>query len=207
MMATTEITDRRLQLLVDQLDSAWEMLDARLTGRKPFSGDPGGGETDLTDEEYFWEPMPGCWSLRRRTQATTNMATGKGDWVMERERPEPKPPPVTTIAWRMCHLVEAQMMRYDWTFGSHSFTWDSFDWPSHARDAVAMLRDSHTRWRTALTGMTSEELDQVGRSQMPHGLDPQVPFDALLAWTNTEYTHHAAEVGCLRDLYRAQFGR
>lgn len=206
-MTTIEIADRRLALLVDQLDAAWEMLDARLTGRKPFTGEAGGGETDLTDEEYFWEPVPGCWSLRRREEARTSLVTGKGEWVLERERPEPKPPPVTTIAWRLCHLVEAQSMRYDWTFGSRSLTLDGFTWPSNAKDAVALLRYSFTRWRAAISAMTAGDLDQIGRSQMPLGLDPNVPFDALLTWTNTEYTHHAAEIGCLRDLYRAGLGR
>src|SRR5579864_6127276 len=135
-MTTTEIADRRLQLLVDQLDAPWEMLDARLTGRKPFRGEPGGGETDLSDEEYFWEPVPGCWSLRRREEARTDRVSGKGEWVLESERPEPKPPPVTTIAWRMCHLIWAQTMRYDWTFGTHAMTSDDFEWPSNANDAV-----------------------------------------------------------------------
>jgi hypothetical protein len=54
--------------------------------------------------------------------------------------------------------------------------------------------------------MTTADLDQIGRSQMPHGLDPQVRFVDLLAWTNTEFAHHAAEIGCLRDLYRALRG-
>jgi hypothetical protein len=206
-MTTTEIADARLRLLVDQLDAAWEMLDARLTGRKPFTGEAGGGETNLTDEEYFWEPVPGCWSLRRRGQARTSRVTGKGEWVLEWEWPEPTPPPVTTIAWRMCHLAQWQLMRYDYTFGSHALAIEDIAWPATARDAVAFLRGSFTQWRTAVAGMTAEDLDQVGRSQMPYGLDPKVPFDSLLAWTNAEFTHRAAEIGCLRDLYRARMTR
>jgi hypothetical protein len=181
------------------------MLDARLTGRRPFQSNEGDLETNLTDEEYFWEPVAGCWSLRRRGDARTTMAVGKGEWVIDRERPEPQPPPVTTIAWRLCHLVWGQMMRYDYTFGGHALTFDDYAWPVTAKDAVAFLRESHEKWRTGLEGMTSDELDQVGRSQMPHGLDPHVRFADLLAWTNVEYAHHAAEIGCLRDLYRAQF--
>lgn len=63
------------------------------------------------------------------------------------------------------------------------------------------------QWRQALDGLTRDELDQVGRSQMPYGWDPKVRFIDLLAWTNTELTHHAAEIGCLRDLYRVRDGR
>jgi hypothetical protein len=203
-MAKAEIADERLRLLIEQLDAAWEMLDARLTGRKPFTGEAGVADTDLTDDEYFWEPVPGCWSVRQREQATTSMAVGKGQWVMDWEVPGSQPPPVTTIAWRICHLGLWQLMRYDYTFGAHALGFDDIAWPATAGDAVAFLRSSFTQWRSSIAGMTSAELDQVGRSQMRHGLDPTVPFADLLAWTNTEFTHHAAEIGCLRDFYRAR---
>ena len=40
------------RLLVGQLEDCWDVhLRPRLDG--------------LTDEEYFWEPVDGCWSLRR----------------------------------------------------------------------------------------------------------------------------------------------
>lgn len=29
----------------------------------------------MTDEEYFWEPVPGCWSIRRRTDGPGPRAT------------------------------------------------------------------------------------------------------------------------------------
>ena len=45
----------------------------------------------LTQAEYEWEPVPGAWSVR----ATPDRAQ------VERVEPDPDPPPVTTIAWRM----------------------------------------------------------------------------------------------------------
>jgi hypothetical protein len=50
----------------------------------------------LTDEEYFWEPVTGCWSIR---------PTARGRLMLDLEYPEPSPPPVTTIAWRMAHIA------------------------------------------------------------------------------------------------------
>jgi DinB superfamily len=197
--------DQRLRLLLNGLDAPWEMLDARLTGRRPFQGGDAIPETDLTDDEYFWEPVPACWSVRRRGQEATAMASGAGDWLLDRERPEPQPPPVTTIAWRLCHLVLWLLMRYDYTFGSHQLQIENIAWPGTAREAVAMLRSSHAQWRTALAGVSPANLDTVGFSQMPYGLDPNERFDNLVAWTNVELAHHAAEIGVLRDLYRARF--
>ncbi len=182
--------DDRLRLLLGQLDGAWELLQQRLAG--------------LTDEEYFWESVPGCWSLRRRGQAHGVEQTGSGEWLLDRQSPPPDPPPFTTIAWRMCHLAMSPMMRYDWTFGSHSLGLGETDWLGSADEAIAFLTEVHTRWRSALDGVTPDEMDQVGRSQFPHGLDPTVRFDDLLAWTNLEFIHHAAEIACLRDLYRSR---
>ena len=59
----------RLGLLLDQHDKAREMAQVRLAG--------------LGDEEYLWEPVPGCWSIRPRGEATTARAFGPGEWVMD----------------------------------------------------------------------------------------------------------------------------
>ncbi len=65
--------------LTDQLDWHWQQqLRPRLEG--------------LTDDEYFWEPVPGCWTLHR-------------DGAIDFEFPAPEPAPVTTIAWRMAHVI------------------------------------------------------------------------------------------------------
>jgi hypothetical protein len=100
----------------------------------------------------------------------------------------------------MCHICLSPLERYDYTFGTHSQTLDQIVWPSTARDAFAFLTETHLRWRSALEGISSEELDQVGRSQNPYGSDPEDRFVDLIAWTNSEFTHHAAEIACLRDL-------
>jgi hypothetical protein len=71
-------------LAVDQLGFYWDAhLWPRLRG--------------LTDEEYFWEPVPGAWSVRPDAQ---------GVLVQDGARvPPPVPPPVTTIAWRIVHIA------------------------------------------------------------------------------------------------------
>lgn len=39
--------------LADQTGIAWRLARARVT--------------DLTDDEFFWEPVVPCWSLRRKS--------------------------------------------------------------------------------------------------------------------------------------------
>jgi hypothetical protein len=207
--------DSRLSLLLGHLDAAWEMLDARLHERLPWSGDEemyGPGSQDsgstrstLSDDEYFWEPVAGSWSLRRRGHARSEAPWGRGEWQLDGALQTPRVGPFTTIAWRMCHICVSPLFRYDYTFGSHALTAEDIEWPGNAEDAVRFLSAAHSRWRTALASMDPAELDVVGRSQYSGGLDPDVPFADLVAWTNTEFIHHAAEIGCLRDLYRYRF--
>src|SRR5438477_13167653 len=79
-------------VLRDQLSFHWDtVLRPKLEG--------------LTDDEYFWEPVAGCWSVRPRAQATAPVVGGSGDFVSEFAFPEPDPVPVTTIAWRLVHVI------------------------------------------------------------------------------------------------------
>ena len=41
----------RVALLRSQMDEVYDRLRRRLEG--------------LTDDEYFWEPAPGCWTVHR----------------------------------------------------------------------------------------------------------------------------------------------
>jgi hypothetical protein len=73
-METEDVRTDRLGVLLDQFDRAREMAQVRLTG--------------LGDEEYLWEPVPGCWSIRRRGEAVTPRAFGPGDWVLDEGDPD-----------------------------------------------------------------------------------------------------------------------
>jgi hypothetical protein len=59
----------RLGVLLDQLDRAREIAQARLDGLASPASLPEGeplpprkGDGPLTDDEYVWEPAPGAWS-------------------------------------------------------------------------------------------------------------------------------------------------
>lgn len=52
-------------------DFAPKRLAGRVTGPVMDSGDGSDTEVDsMTDEEYLWEPVSGCWSVRRRASGS-----------------------------------------------------------------------------------------------------------------------------------------
>ena len=82
----------RNEQLAEQLDWHWrENLRPRMEG--------------LTDAEYFWEPVRGCWSIRPRGTSAAPMSGGSGEWTIDFASPDPVPAPVTTIAWRLAHII------------------------------------------------------------------------------------------------------
>src|SRR5919198_3184086 len=86
--AASMIDEKWNQLLRDQIAWHWtNQLRERLNG--------------LTDDEYFWEPAPGCWSVRPRGTGAAPVQAGSGAMTIDFAIPEPDPAPFTTIGWRL----------------------------------------------------------------------------------------------------------
>jgi hypothetical protein len=177
------------RLLVGQLEFYWDVhLRPRLDG--------------LTDEEYFWEPVEGCWSLRRGVD---------GRWRLDQQVPEPTPPPVTTIAWRLVHVGATCLANRASTFfgdGRVPEDADMFDprhvpadLPGDATQAIAFLERSYRHWHGGIASLDDEGLRRpLGPRGGPYAEDPMAE---LIAHINREVMHHGAEIALLRDLYRA----
>jgi DinB superfamily len=199
----------RLTPLLAQFDFARTRLADRMTGPH---GDSGNGVSieipAMADEEYLWEPVPNCWSIRPRSEGPGPGATvlvGAGEWGRDSARPDhPWPPPVTTIAWRLGHLSEMLMLRADHTIGSHALTQDDYLFRGDAAGALVAFDAGAEAWRAALISADDAALDMVGRSTYPDGSDPDDPFLEVVWWVNQELLHHGAEIALLRDLYRAR---
>jgi hypothetical protein len=181
------------EAVLGQLEFYWDFhLRPRLEG--------------LTDDEYLWEPVDGCWSLR---------PDDSGALVMDEARPEPVPPPVTTIAWRMTHVGRDVLgIRARAFFGPHEGLEDAgmFDrrlWPdplpATADGAVAMLDAAYGHWRGAIAALTDAEFEApLGPKGEPYDRDS---MGALVLHLNREVMAHGAEICLLRDFYRASFGK
>jgi hypothetical protein len=202
-------TPSRLVPLLEQFDWACQRLHDRMTGP---DGDSGTGlRTEIpsmTDEEYRWEPVPGCWSIRRRESGPGPRATeiiGAGEWVLEFSWPPPSPPPFTTIAWRLGHLSSMLALRADHMAGSHALTDDDYLFSGLAAEGIAAFDTAAMAWRDVLTAVTDDAaLDEVGRSTYPYGSDPEDRLVDTVWWVNQEVLHHGAEIALLRDLFREQ---
>ena len=173
--------------LVDLSDEVWRRLRARVDG--------------LGDEEYFWEPASGCWSIRQRAD---------GSWMADWPLPRPEIEPFTTIAWRLWHLIdmygEERAPRWlDVPAQGAPIGFDDPDGtpPATADEAVALLERAHDRWDAHLALAPNERLDErVGSVAGPQFADRTRA--AYVMHMLDEFIHHGAEIALLRDLWRWQ---
>ncbi|MFE0792605.1 DinB family protein [Streptomyces mutabilis] len=100
-METEGLRTDRLGLLLDQFDQACEMARVRLEG--------------LGDEEYLWEPVANCWSLRRRGEATTPRAYGPGEWVLDKGAPDIPASEYAEVARQAADGMSVDKIAEDWS--------------------------------------------------------------------------------------------
>jgi hypothetical protein len=170
--------------LLDQLDFYWDnQLWPRLVG--------------LTDDEYLWEPVPGCWTIRA-TPSGGDRAMIDWQW------PAPEPPPVTTIAWRLAHIaIPVFGIRASAHFGDGSLTIATANWPATAEEGLSALREHYLAWRGGVRSLDDAALrNPIGAAEGPWA---DRSMATLVLHLNREVMHHGAEIALLRDLYRARF--
>jgi hypothetical protein len=165
--------------LVDQLEAHWEhQLRPRLDG--------------LTDDEYFWEPVRGCWTISR--------AENPGEFRMDDVRPPHDHEPVTTIAWRLAHLIEVFGPPAVSHFGDPRADHSAVAYSGTAQGALRQLDDGHDAWISDVRSLGAAGLARPqGALSPPEYAD--APLAKLILYTNLEVIHHGAEVCLLRDLY------
>jgi DinB superfamily len=141
----------------------------------------------LSDDEYFWQPAEG----------------GGG-------AASPGVEPVSTIAWRLGHLIVCygENRNRQWLGLDFDPTADRFSVarpaPANAREALLTLDAAYAEWTTVL--------DLVPESALPDELGPIAgPFArsnkaGFILHMLDEFIHHGAEVALLRDLWRARAG-
>jgi len=144
----------------------------------------------LTDDEYFWEPVPGCWSVRPGDTGTT----------IDFAFPQPVPPPFTTIAWRLAHVnVGVLAMRSASHFGRAATGYDTFPYAATANEALAQLDEEYETWLAGVESLGEDGLARpCGQAEGPYA---ELPMAALVLHIHREMIHHLSEVSLIRDLY------
>lgn len=171
--------------LRDQIDWHWKhQLRPRLEG--------------LTDQEYFWEPAPGSWNIRPRGTSTAPIQGGSGAVTIEFAFPAPEPPPFTTIAWRLGHVIVGVLaMRNASHFGRLPTDYRSFEYAATAQEALDQLDAEYGAWLAGVESLGEEGLYQPCGEE---GFEED-SMARLVLHIHRELIHHLSEVSLLRDLY------
>ena len=191
MTATTR--PRSSDTLLGQLDWHWQhQLRPRLDG--------------LSDEEYLWEPVPGCWNVRPRGTGTAPVQAGSGAFTIDFAIPEPEPAPVTTIAWRLGHVIVGVLgARNASHFAGPPCDYEGWAYAGTAAGALEQLDEAHARWADGVRTLGADELARpCGPAEGPWA---DRSMEELVLHINREVIHHGAEIALLRDLYAHGFGR
>lgn len=166
--------------IIELSDYAYQRTRSRLAG--------------LTDDEYFWEPVPGCCTVRR---------TESGDYRAD-DADRPGNPPFTTIAWRLWHLIE----NYG---GKRNPEWLGMERepgrferddpaPATAAEAITVLARAHHFWQDLLQELPAASWwEPLGPIAHEYAESSKA---ALVLHHLDEQIHHGAELGVMRDLYQ-----
>jgi hypothetical protein len=176
-------------------DAAWESMKGDLLDLADFAfGRLRNRVRGLGDEEYLWEPADGCWSVRPAADGTYR-ADGSGEPV--------EPAPLTTIAWRMCHIIDllAAPRNATWIGLETTGTLDRTGEPGSADEAVEQLERAYALFRTHVAAVDASSLaTAMGDVAGYYARSTRASF---ILHELDELIHHGAEVAALRDLYRA----
>ncbi|MFQ5555856.1 MAG: DinB family protein [Acidimicrobiia bacterium] len=146
--------------------------------------------TGLGDAEYLWEPAPNCWTVR----------PGDDGFLADFPDDDPDPSPLTTIAWRLWHIAVDCMDSYSVrAFGTSGTGLSGVAFVGTARQAVSLAEAGLANFRSGLADRGDEGVGEALGDEWGPYRDHTIYDLGLHA--HRELTHHAAEIGTLRDLY------
>ncbi|MEU7144309.1 DinB family protein [Nocardia sp. NPDC046473] len=174
------------QTLREQWEFHWDhQVRARLDG--------------LTDDEYFWSPVPNGWSVRPRDSSTAPMQVGSGGFTIDYAYPTPDPAPFTTIAWRLGHVIVGVLaVRNAAHFGTPAASYDTWEYAGSAATALDQLETQLDSWRAGVRTLSDADLRIPVGPKEPY---PEASMADLVLHIHRELIHHLSEVCLLRDLY------
>jgi hypothetical protein len=138
--------------------------------------------------------------MHPRGQGSTELQGGSGEMTIDFAYPEPVPAPLTTIAWRLAHVIVGVLgARVHSHFGGPEADYQTFDYARTADDALAQLDSAYAAWIAGVRRWGAVELaEPCGPAEGPWAEHSRAE---LVAHINREVIHHGAEIALLRDLF------
>ena len=165
----------RVQLLLVQMDEAYARLLGRVQG--------------LTNHEFFWQPVPDCWTVYK---------DDSGRWTYHYAIPDPKPAPITTIAWQLVHVALCKIMYHEWAFGAARLTFPEIEVPHTVKLTMTELEVGQRLLRAHLARLSDDELEQMVLTNWGERWPAWRIF-----WTMADHDAlHTGAIGQLRDDYQ-----
>jgi len=166
------------ELLQRSCDSSAQRLEERCAG---------------TDQEYFWPPVADAWTIKPDPDRL-------GRWTYDYEFAPPPPAPVTSISWRLVHLIADNEIYWEYAFGPSRRTFPDLEVPSTARRAMDCWRESRRPVTTWLATAIDADLAELRPSHLGK---PKTAGEVVRILLD-EQAHHGVEIGLLRHLYLRQ---
>ena len=165
----------RVDLLAFQMEEAYSVMRRRLDG--------------LTDEEFTWSPVPDPWTVYQDEDA---------GWTYHYEEPDPEPAPFTTIGWRLVHVALCKVIYHEWAYGPRPLNFINVENPRNVASSISMLEQGQALLVEDLSSLSDDDLDTEVLTNWGEAWPAWRIF-----WTMIDHdSHHGAEIGVLRDLYR-----
>lgn len=144
----------------------------------------------LTDVEYLWLPADEGWTVHLDPRRP-------GRWTYDYDVAPPSPAPVTSIAWRLVHLIADNEIYWEHAFGPGLRTFPDLIVPGSVADAL----DAWHASRTPITAWLAEATEDDLAEPRPSHLGAPRTAGEVVRILIDEQTHHGAEIALLRDLY------
>lgn len=125
---------------------------------------------------------------------------GPGELVLDYALPPYDAEPVTTIAWRLAHIIVGI---FNWRTASHfggpAADWATWDYAGTSAEALRQLDAAYAAWVKGVRGLGADGLARPCGAPEPF---PDASMAALVLHIHREVIHHGAEISLLRDLYQ-----
>ena len=174
------LEEQRSRTAIELLSRSWHLSGQRLEDRC----------RGLTDEELLWEPVAHCWNLVRDDSCP-------GGWTYPYDFDPPRPHPVTTIGWRLVHLIADNEIYMEHAFGPGARNFPDLVVRGTAGEVLADWRAS----RDLISHWLSSASDEDLLKDRPSHLGGTKTAGEVIRVLLDEQTHHGGEIALLRDLY------